>query len=605
MKIEKIEINGFRGVKSGEVQFQDFTVLVGPNNCGKTTVIEALALLCGRDRLVRSLTEHDFYGSDPQPESRVHIVATITGFEPNDPARHPNWLRLGRGVPKWLDKETREIASEKRSENDLLACQIAFTARFDRASLEVETIRYFFDGNNLEDPFSDDASVSQIPVTLIKELGFFLVPASRTWDRMISFGSELFRRAVTYVGGKPAEAVIEERDRLRRPGTPLEKDSKLNQLVSQVDADINQLFGQKIELKLRLTSTDSEGVLDAVIPHFAHSDQIALPARRHGSGLISLQTLILLIRFGTLRVANGESFLMAIEEPELHVPPPQQRKLLHVMQQLATQTIVTTHSPTVAAVPNPDKVLLVVNTGGVLSARRLLPQPLDRSATNPRRGLFLSDRDATVTAIMNPSVIIPEGKTEASWLRLLARVSDLSCDGGSEVAFTNDVGVIPTKDARIADVYADLKSVHPMLTCLVDGDAAGQSYVQALSKIGAPRIFIWPDNWTIENVIAWVIAADESVLQNDELVSAGLPSLSSELADALRLDSSKADEVLHSLISDAISESRPCCARVRHILNVIGNVATGCDLQPNSAVSALQANGTTTVWTFNDAFPGI
>jgi hypothetical protein len=48
---------------------------------------------------------------------------------------------------------------------------------------------------------------------------------------MISFSSELFRRAVAYVGGNPAAAVLEERDRLRSPERPMEQDPKLAQLV--------------------------------------------------------------------------------------------------------------------------------------------------------------------------------------------------------------------------------------------------------------------------------------------------------------------------------------------------------------------------------------
>jgi putative ATP-dependent endonuclease of the OLD family len=61
MKVAALSIENFRGIKSGKVVFRDHTVLVGPNNTGKTSIIEALVLVLGRDRLVRDLTEHDFY----------------------------------------------------------------------------------------------------------------------------------------------------------------------------------------------------------------------------------------------------------------------------------------------------------------------------------------------------------------------------------------------------------------------------------------------------------------------------------------------------------------------------------------------------------------
>jgi putative ATP-dependent endonuclease of the OLD family len=164
---------------------------------------------------------------------------------------------------------------------------------------------------------------------------------------MISFGSELFRRVVSYVGGKPAEAVLEERDRLRSPSRPLEDDPKLKDLIDDVNSDIATLFGRPSQLKLRLTTTDSDGLLEVVVPHFAESSGVTIPSRRQGNGLISLQTLILLMRFGRLRVEKGEGFLMALEEPELHVAPPLQRKLLHLLQALTTQIIILRILPAV------------------------------------------------------------------------------------------------------------------------------------------------------------------------------------------------------------------------------------------------------------------
>jgi len=79
MRIFNLTIDGFRGIKHADIHFPQHSALVGPNNCGKTTIIEALALLLGRDRLVPRLTEHDFFGSDPDEKSRILVIATVTG----------------------------------------------------------------------------------------------------------------------------------------------------------------------------------------------------------------------------------------------------------------------------------------------------------------------------------------------------------------------------------------------------------------------------------------------------------------------------------------------------------------------------------------------
>src|ERR1700691_2064172 len=98
MYIANIKIQNFRGVRQALIGFTTNSVLIGPNNCGKTTVIEALALLFGRDRMVRSLTEHDFFEGDPQPADRIRLVATIIGFDGDEPADHTDWFTDDRGV---------------------------------------------------------------------------------------------------------------------------------------------------------------------------------------------------------------------------------------------------------------------------------------------------------------------------------------------------------------------------------------------------------------------------------------------------------------------------------------------------------------------------
>jgi putative ATP-dependent endonuclease of the OLD family len=176
MLIAQLDITNFRGIREGRVRFETFTVLIGANNCGKTTITEALALLFGRDRLVRALTEHDFFGSMPQTQDRIQIVATITGFNPNDPSRYLDWFRMGRAIPKWWNPQTATLKPNQESDTDQLACQICFTARFDRETLEVETIRCFYDDECEEDPFSEDSAITPLPIPLVREMGFFLVP---------------------------------------------------------------------------------------------------------------------------------------------------------------------------------------------------------------------------------------------------------------------------------------------------------------------------------------------------------------------------------------------------------------------------------------------
>ena len=66
MRVCELEIKNFRGIKGGRIHFRKNAVLLGPNNCGKSTIADALVLLLRSDR--RSgywLSEHDFHGGNP------------------------------------------------------------------------------------------------------------------------------------------------------------------------------------------------------------------------------------------------------------------------------------------------------------------------------------------------------------------------------------------------------------------------------------------------------------------------------------------------------------------------------------------------------------
>src|SRR5713101_4307652 len=65
MKVVRLSISNFRGVKSAQLHFEGHTLLVGMNNVGKSTVCEALELVLGLDRLKRfpPVEEFDFYNA--------------------------------------------------------------------------------------------------------------------------------------------------------------------------------------------------------------------------------------------------------------------------------------------------------------------------------------------------------------------------------------------------------------------------------------------------------------------------------------------------------------------------------------------------------------
>ena len=514
MKLVALSIRGFRGVQHADVRFGHHDVLVGPNGAGKSTIIDALSLVFGRTRLVRDLTEHDFYGSRPEAKSRIRIVATLAGFDGDDPERSDTWFREGRAVPKWWSPSTSQFEPEPGDHAETLCAQIAFAARFDLEDLAVESIRYFHDDDEVEDPFLDDA-VQLFPTRLFDDIGYYVLPARRTWEAAASFASELFRKTVATVGGIPAQTILQERDRLRAPAAPLEETAGLSPLVESINRQLVELLPDAPRFQLRLTATDSESLLRGLVPHYAGSEGVSLPVGRHGMGLLSLQTFILLLELGRERMRISKPFLFAMEEPELHIPPGMQRRLISQAVSVAEQTICTSHSPRVAAYYPATSVQVLDRKPARLAATPMLLAPLDGSATNARRKLFMDDRARLVEALMHHRVLIPEGRTEYEWFRLLSDVletGDIALDAADTdtPAFGTVIGVVPTHEGAVADVYDALRILRPGLVPLVDGDSAGAKKIDEVRDLDPmPELILrWRDGWTMEDAIGWILKGE-------------------------------------------------------------------------------------------------
>lgn len=577
MRVADLSIKNYRGVREGHLRFKSHVVLVGGNNTGKTTVIEALTLLLGRDRLIRDLTEHDFFGSDPQPADRMRLVATITDFDGDDPNAHPDWFRDGRAVPKWLDETTGVVNAAHTDASWRLCCQIGVQAYFDRPSLTVEIVRYFHDHDEAIDPFDNDSPVG-VPPKLIQQFGFFLVRASRTWDRVLSWGSELFRRTLQAAAAQPAGAILAQRDQLRAPERAIEDDAQIAPLINSVNDEVARCIAGSPKLTLRVTNTDSRSVLDAVSPHYTVGAGMSVPAARQGNGLISLQGLFLLLELGRLRAEAGEGFTMALEEPELHLPPATQQQLVLRVQALSSQTFITTHSPTIAAMADPTSVLLLRNVEGTLTAEPFLSEKLGANATSWQRKFYQHNRTEVIDALMHAAVLIPEGRSDHLLLKTVLRPLMLRQGWGGEHAhsFGLTVGVVPTEDAKVVEIAGDFLRIHPRVCCLVDGDREGQRYAQELlNQQQRPHAVLrWPEGQMIEDAIGWILNADGesvSVLRND------IPALAAaDVAGVVaHMKTKKCDLVLYEAVAEAISENEACRLRASELFKALSHACAG------------------------------
>lgn len=511
MHICLLEIEGFRGVKSGKIVLGPHTVLLGANNVGKSTIVDALGLLFGRDGLVRTLNEYDFYGGTPLPESRIRLRATVTG---SDEELSPLLDFESGGILLRWDPVSASVGTFEDRDTTQPCVQIGFSARFDFDNLKVETIRYFVDGEG--DPFENPSQVTLIKDSHLQAIGLYLLPWKRTWDQILSFGSELFRRVLRLQDAMPTNSILKLREWLRNPLIHVEEETPFNDIVRNVDRELEEFFGASLgDITYRPTRGDTDAVLNALVPFLSGKGLTKLPLSRHGSGLISLQTLLLLLELGRIRQGTGQPFVLIAEEPELHLHPGHHHRVVSRIRGVASQSIVTTHSPQVAAQYKPEEILVLQNDNG-----RLLCSPLQE------RGVPLPDKNAIMRlytvyrtdicqALMHQSVVIPEGETEFRWFKSLLNACQSTDEWNSydpDLGINiGEMGLIPTQSSQVAATFEQFNSLIPTVLPLVDGDKPGSDYIRALIRLSSPPRVVaqLPENKALEDLLAWFLSPSE------------------------------------------------------------------------------------------------
>ena len=592
MRICQIEFRNFRGIREGLVVLPKHAVLLGANNAGKSTIVEALALLFGRERMVRPISDWDFYGGAPKPDSRFFIIATIADFPDNDPVAIPDWfIGVNAARPVWWHNESSTLFTDTDPPTGtLLAAQLALAGRYDDETCEFETKRYFYHGES--DPFTDGCD--PVPFRVLRDVGVFLLSSNREWDKLLSFSSSSLMKVVREYDALPGKVIEELKTQLRTKVAKIEEIAPLSNILDMAAKELQSflLIGQYSKMVYRPTSLDALSVLQSLVAHVEKPDSTLIPVARHGAGMISLQAFLLLLAFAEQRRSVGRNFILAAEEPELHLHPSLHQRLVHRIRSASEQSIVTTQSPNVASGYQPNEVIFVQNTDGQLNASRLRTEPVKYIKTNSVRKLYLIHRRSFYEALMGGIILVPEGIYDFEWLSLWQRLAQTSPD---EMDFDlKPITIVPTSDSAIAESLQEIAKFRPDAIPMIDGDTAGDGYLEALTsmKPGPAKIIRYGNHAAVECLSSWILepslpAPGES-LANLLPGSNGVRTLKT-LQDAL-FSSKKDRELRETLVWESLS-SDECRKRACEFFHDLAVIAFDGTLKNAGWQKAVKANG--------------
>lgn len=185
MRIAKVKIQNFRGILDGEILFSDHNVLVGDNNAGKSTILEAIDLVLGPERISRigAIDEHDFYAGEYLDEGKqpIEIKIELIVIDLNDDQKrhfidHLEWWDTLTNT--LIDSPPAEITDEQHI---IPALRVGFSGAYDIEEDDFTTKTYFLspsgaDGDDLISFKTSDKRVC----------GFLFLRTLRTGSRALS-----------------------------------------------------------------------------------------------------------------------------------------------------------------------------------------------------------------------------------------------------------------------------------------------------------------------------------------------------------------------------------------------------------------------------------
>ena len=341
MRVSRIEIRNFRSIRHTVVDLGKTTVFVGPNNAGKTAVLDALRIALTRRWGQRGtgFTEYDIHlaSDDDDPKASPGVSIEIHAQE-SEPDEWPD------GVSEDLD-QIMQLDPHTGLRSITLRTQCAWSEE----SGAFEPMWEFL--NAVREPLAGRGARRvnlerfwrYLPVfylNALRDVGDEFSPRSQFWGRLL--------KALEIPAGLESRA-LRVLDLLNR--RLLKADPRLQEIAKTLSG------------ATRIAARDREGGLDLRMVPLKMWDLLSkaeiilrnepnspwLPLLRQGQGIQSLSVIFLFQAFVEHLVRElyeqDSEPVLALEEPETHLHPQAARTLWAHVRALPGQKIVTTHSP--------------------------------------------------------------------------------------------------------------------------------------------------------------------------------------------------------------------------------------------------------------------
>ena len=361
MRITAVNIRNFRGIKSLDLELGPVTVLIGENNSGKTSVLDALKL-CLRDlgprrRVVFDALDFHLADSTAEPSFADPIEIEVTFADsPDKPWKDDLVRRLGR---------LRVLQVDSAGGHSV---RLRVDCVYDHAVRDFAQNWFFLD--------LDGEKLARVPANALprlqEEIRYFYLTALRDASRHFDARGPFWRPFLQDSQLSP-ERREEIEDKLR----------EVNELVVSSHESFSQVQAGLHDVQSVVPLASGEAVSIEAVPgrmfdmlakaqvQLGTTTGAKIPLGRHGEGTQSLAVLMLFSAF--LEAHEDGAAVLALEEPEAHLHPSAIRALWTLIRDFAGQKLISTHSGELLADTDICDVRRLARTSDGIKAFRVQP----------------------------------------------------------------------------------------------------------------------------------------------------------------------------------------------------------------------------------------
>ena len=337
MFLNQIDIANFRGIRQLSLKLADSTILIGENNTGKTTVLDALQGCLSRNLNRRGgvFSEYDYHlpDRDSQPVESDPIEVTLSFVERHEGEWRDEILQILDRAVQIDDDGRQSIVLRVRSYFDDgledfvtswdfldLSGNEMVAAKETRNIISLQQLAPVFYLAAIRDSAQEFRPRSQFWGPFVRSLKIDPDVRKELEDELANLNQRVLSSNVSF-------DVIKERLAETGKMVPLANDDPVG-----IEAIPSRVFDILSRTQVMLTSVSGA----------------RLPIGRHGEGTQSIAVICLFDAFLQSRLEDSYTEhtapILALEEPESHLHPSAIHSVAALLRELKGQKIIATHS---------------------------------------------------------------------------------------------------------------------------------------------------------------------------------------------------------------------------------------------------------------------